>query len=249
MPLLLSHGWPDSFLRMMKITRCSPTRRPRAATPPIRSTSSCRACRDTGFRGDPKASRSAPAACGGPAREADDRRPRLRPLRRPRRRRRQLGHRGRRARSPGGRGRHPMTDVPYHHLFTDSPQNLSDAEQADLAAGKKWQMEEGAYAMLQSTKPQTLACGLNDSCPTSPPRRHPPGKGGRVQLPTAVALPERSRAGTARICRALLQRPAMDRDAARRPLRSARRAGVAGRRLARVLSAIARACACLKQFP
>jgi len=69
-----------------------------------------------------------------------------------------------------------MTDVPYHHLFTDSPQNLSDAEQADLAAGKKWQMEEGAYAMLQSTKPQTLACGLNDSCPTSPPSDTRPAK-------------------------------------------------------------------------
>ena len=60
------------------------------------------------------------------------------------------------------RGIH-LTDIPYHHLFTVKAEDLSAAEQAYLAAGRAWQMQEGAYAMLQGTKPQTLAYGLNDS--------------------------------------------------------------------------------------
>jgi microsomal epoxide hydrolase len=56
-----------------------------------------------------------------------------------------------------------MTDVPYHHLFTVQAKDLTEAEQRFLAAGKKWQMQEGAYALIQGTKPQTLAYGLNDS--------------------------------------------------------------------------------------
>ena len=56
-----------------------------------------------------------------------------------------------------------LTDVPYWHLFTVPREGLSEAEQAYLEAGMKWQMEEGAYALMQSTKPQTPACGLNDS--------------------------------------------------------------------------------------
>jgi microsomal epoxide hydrolase len=56
-----------------------------------------------------------------------------------------------------------LTDVPYHHLFTIQPNDLSQAEQEYLRAGKAWQMQEGAYAMIQATKPQTLAYGLQDS--------------------------------------------------------------------------------------
>jgi pimeloyl-ACP methyl ester carboxylesterase len=56
-----------------------------------------------------------------------------------------------------------LTDIPYWHLFSVPQDNLSQAEQSYLEAGQKWQMEEGAYAILQSTKPQTLAYGLNDS--------------------------------------------------------------------------------------
>ncbi|MEJ7655036.1 MAG: hypothetical protein WKH64_17730, partial [Chloroflexia bacterium] len=41
--------------------------------------------------------------------------------------------------------------------------DLSAAERQYLAAGKAWGMQEGAYAMLQTTKPQSLAQGLNDS--------------------------------------------------------------------------------------
>lgn len=56
-----------------------------------------------------------------------------------------------------------LTEIPYHHLFAVAPKNLSEPEREYLAAGKKWQMAEGGYAMIQSTKPQTLAYGLNDS--------------------------------------------------------------------------------------
>ena len=40
---------------------------------------------------------------------------------------------------------------------------LSDAEKALLAARENWQRNEGGYAHIQGTKPQTLSYGLNDS--------------------------------------------------------------------------------------
>jgi pimeloyl-ACP methyl ester carboxylesterase len=43
------------------------------------------------------------------------------------------------------------------------PQDLSEAEQQFIAKVQQFQMQEFAYAMLQSTKPQTVAYGLNDS--------------------------------------------------------------------------------------
>ena len=43
------------------------------------------------------------------------------------------------------------------------PENLTAAEQAFVADAQRWSMEEMAYAMEQSSKPQTLAYGLNDS--------------------------------------------------------------------------------------
>jgi pimeloyl-ACP methyl ester carboxylesterase len=56
-----------------------------------------------------------------------------------------------------------LTDVPYRHLLTEKPEHMTEAEKKYLQAGKQWQMQEGAYAMLQGTKPQTLAYGMNDS--------------------------------------------------------------------------------------
>jgi pimeloyl-ACP methyl ester carboxylesterase len=55
-----------------------------------------------------------------------------------------------------------LTDVPFGHLF-QKPTDLSSAEEKFIAASEKWQKTEGAYAMIQSTKPQSLAFGLNDS--------------------------------------------------------------------------------------
>ena len=40
---------------------------------------------------------------------------------------------------------------------------MSEAEKKYLETGKKWSETEGAYALIQSTKPQTLAYGLMDS--------------------------------------------------------------------------------------
>jgi pimeloyl-ACP methyl ester carboxylesterase len=56
-----------------------------------------------------------------------------------------------------------LTDVPTTHLFSVGPAELTEPEQAYLAAGQNWQMSEGAYALLQSTKPATAAVGLADS--------------------------------------------------------------------------------------
>ncbi|MDO7852087.1 epoxide hydrolase family protein [Hymenobacter convexus] len=56
-----------------------------------------------------------------------------------------------------------LTDIPFMHLFTVKEPDLTPPEEAYLKAGKAWQMSEGAYALIQSTKPQTLAYGLNDS--------------------------------------------------------------------------------------
>jgi pimeloyl-ACP methyl ester carboxylesterase len=56
-----------------------------------------------------------------------------------------------------------LTDVPYRHLFTLKAEDLSAAEKKYMQAGQQWQMTEGGYAILQSTKPQTLAYAVNDS--------------------------------------------------------------------------------------
>ena len=56
-----------------------------------------------------------------------------------------------------------LTDIPFMHLFTVKPDDLTPEEQAYMKAGQAWQMSEGAYALIQSTKPQTLAYGLSDS--------------------------------------------------------------------------------------
>ncbi|MBE9461431.1 epoxide hydrolase family protein [Dyadobacter subterraneus] len=56
-----------------------------------------------------------------------------------------------------------LTDVPYKHIFNIPTDELSEEEKKYMEEGKKWQMQEGAYAMIQGTKPQTLAYGINDS--------------------------------------------------------------------------------------
>jgi pimeloyl-ACP methyl ester carboxylesterase len=56
-----------------------------------------------------------------------------------------------------------LTDIPYHHLFAIPPKDLTEAEKKYLEAGQKWQMAEGGYAIIQSTKPQALGYAFNDS--------------------------------------------------------------------------------------
>jgi pimeloyl-ACP methyl ester carboxylesterase len=55
-----------------------------------------------------------------------------------------------------------LTDIGWHNTNATYP-DLTPAEQQYLAAGKLWDLQEGAYFLIQATKPQTLAYGLNDS--------------------------------------------------------------------------------------
>jgi pimeloyl-ACP methyl ester carboxylesterase len=60
------------------------------------------------------------------------------------------------------RGLH-LTDVPYGHQLTVDRRTLDDEELAFVRRGRRWQMTDGAYALMQSTRPQSAAVGLNDS--------------------------------------------------------------------------------------
>jgi pimeloyl-ACP methyl ester carboxylesterase len=55
-----------------------------------------------------------------------------------------------------------LTDVPFWHSF-QKPHDPSPAEEALIAANAQFQFREGAYAAIQGTRPLTLAEGLNDS--------------------------------------------------------------------------------------
>jgi pimeloyl-ACP methyl ester carboxylesterase len=57
-----------------------------------------------------------------------------------------------------------LTDVPYWHIvFGVTSEELSEVERDYFERGQEWGMREGAYAYLQSTKPQTPAYAVNDS--------------------------------------------------------------------------------------
>ncbi|HWV32197.1 MAG TPA: alpha/beta hydrolase, partial [Dyadobacter sp.] len=56
-----------------------------------------------------------------------------------------------------------LLDIPYWHLFAVQPDDLSADEKQYLQDGQNWQFVEGGYAIEQSSKPQSLAYGLNDS--------------------------------------------------------------------------------------
>ncbi len=55
-----------------------------------------------------------------------------------------------------------LNNIPYQHSFT-RVDNLSQNEKTYLATLGPWQFQEGAYASIQGSKPQTLGYGLNDS--------------------------------------------------------------------------------------
>jgi len=57
-----------------------------------------------------------------------------------------------------------LTDVPSSHAKTaDELTDLSVAEQAFILKSKEWLEKEAGYQKIQGTKPETLAYGLNDS--------------------------------------------------------------------------------------
>jgi pimeloyl-ACP methyl ester carboxylesterase len=178
-----------------------------------------------------------------------------------------------------------LTDVPFWHLLEKSA-DLSPAEQRLFEHNEEWMQKEGAYALIQSSKPQSLAQGLNDS---------PAGLaawivekfrawsdcGGDVESrftrdellthimiywatesigPSFLTYYDYASAGALtwiregvkrwagsrhqppapRMGRAFLQRPALDRDAARRPFRGDGRAGAARRGCSYMVSWVSR---------
>ena len=55
-----------------------------------------------------------------------------------------------------------LTDVPFYHSF-QKPKEVSKAERQFLASIERFPQTQGAYALVQGTQPQALALGLNDS--------------------------------------------------------------------------------------
>lgn len=55
-----------------------------------------------------------------------------------------------------------LSDIPFYHLYAPN-ENLSQAENTHIQKINDWSMKDGAYGMIQGTKPKTLATGLNDS--------------------------------------------------------------------------------------
>ena len=56
-----------------------------------------------------------------------------------------------------------LTDIGYDKAAQLDPSTFSEAEQRYMNALEQWSFEEGGYVMIQGTRPQTLGYGLNDS--------------------------------------------------------------------------------------
>ena len=57
-----------------------------------------------------------------------------------------------------------LTDVPFFHIFRKPDDDqLSLAEKKFFKKVETWQRDEGAYAMIQGTRPSTISPSLNDS--------------------------------------------------------------------------------------
>jgi pimeloyl-ACP methyl ester carboxylesterase len=56
-----------------------------------------------------------------------------------------------------------LTDVPFGHVLQKKPDDPSAAEKKFFEHNEQWLPKEGSYATIQSSKPQSLAQGLNDS--------------------------------------------------------------------------------------
>jgi len=56
-----------------------------------------------------------------------------------------------------------LTEIPFWRLFGIKQKNLSKVEQDYMKRGQQWQMKEGAYNIMLATKPQTVTYALNDS--------------------------------------------------------------------------------------
>jgi microsomal epoxide hydrolase len=160
-PLILTHGWPDSFYRMHKILPL--------LTDPARYGGSPSDSFDVivpslpgfGFSDHPRRSLTTARTAELWARLMRD----------------VLGYQ-RYAAAGGDFGSgitqllalaHPesvvgihVTDLGFYNLQSGQP-DLSEAERRYLGAQQGWFFQEGAYGMIQGSKPQSLAYGLNDS--------------------------------------------------------------------------------------
>ena len=56
-----------------------------------------------------------------------------------------------------------LTDIGYDKAAQLDPSTFSEAEQEWMGAQEGWSFEEGGYVMIQGSRPQTLGYGLNDS--------------------------------------------------------------------------------------
>jgi len=163
LPLLLTHGWPDSFLRMVKLLPLLTDPAAHGGDPADAFDVIVPSIPGFGFSDRP----TVPGV--GPARIADLFAALVTDT---------LGY-ARFGAHGGDWGstiteqlarRHPeglvgihLTDIPFGHLFSTPAEEQTDAERDYLQRGQRWQMAEGAYALIQRTKPQTLGYGLTDS--------------------------------------------------------------------------------------
>lgn len=163
LPLLLTHGWPDSFWRFHKVMPM--------LTDPERFGGNAEDAFDVVVPSLPGYGFSdRPTTKGVNAQAAADLFAQLMT--------RTLGYRAFAAHGGDiGRGvteqlarRHAdalvaihLTDLPFRYLQGLPQDTLSDAEQRYAGEVEAWGAQEGAYASIQATKPQTLAYGLNDS--------------------------------------------------------------------------------------
>ena len=160
MPLLLLHGWPDSFLRYHKVI---PTPVQRAQLGSGSFDLVVPSLPGFPFTGAvPRPQASADAAERAAAVAAHDRCARLHAVRRGGRRRWKRagadpGHRS----SRSGIGIH-LTDLGWHVYGVD-PSSLSKPSESTWRRAKKLFLADGAYAMVQTTRPRSLAAALNDS--------------------------------------------------------------------------------------
>ncbi len=116
--------------------------------------------------------------------------------------------------------RHPGAVVGIHlsAMNLGTPEQPWSAPERDyLAAVERWDRAEGAYSAIQATKPQTVACGLNDSPAGRPDWRASGFRDLRQRV--RAGRPSPSRTG-----RAQFPGGQVDRDAPRRPFRRSGRA-------------------------
>ena len=150
LPLLLMHGWPGSIVEFLDVIPPLTDPDAHGGAPPTRSTWSRRRCPGYGFSGPPRTPGWDIAPRRRGVRRADGA-PRLRALRRAGRRLGRAGrHPDRRAR-PGALRRHP----PQHadrRPARRGPAELTDEEQADLAAMARFQRDGAGYAQIQATQ-------------------------------------------------------------------------------------------------